>query len=729
MNVLQIIPSLDVGGVETGTVDLARYLVAQGHRAVVISSGGELVKELEEAHATHYTLPVDKKSVMSAFMTVREVCGIIRREAIDVVHVRSRVPGWIGFFASRITKRPFITTAHGYYRQHVLSDVMSWGKFVIVASHVMAKHMIHTFGVPFDRIRLIPRGVDLNRFAFRDPADRSSGDFTVGIIARITPLKGHTHFLKAMGIAYRSIPNLKILIVGESPKSKERYRQELELLTKRLGLGRTVEFMGTRKDIQKILERLDVLVSSTVTPEAFGRSIIEAQAAGVPVVSTKVGGVVDIIEDGKNGIFVNPEDPKGMAEAIIRLSKDKKLRQTLARNGRQNVERNFTLEQMAEKTLEVYAEAIATKRIMVVKIGSLGDCILSMPSLRAIRNHARHDSIKLLVGLKSRDVFNNCPYIDDRIVYDAEQRDRGIMGLLKLTRAIVKDNVDLVIDLQNNKKSHLIDFLSMAPERYGYRDKKLGFLLNKGIKDTRNGTLDPVEHQFQVLRAAGIEPSDKRLELFPSVSDQEWAKGFIESNWVKPGQNLVGINLRSSPRWVTKNWPLEYTATLCNRLAVECNVRVVITGSREDLGIVERLRRQTDSKPIIAVGKTTLLQLACMMRYFKVYLTADSAPLHVAASAGIPVIGLFGPTDPARHTVPAENLIIMRKDVGCGPCYNPRCWRGAACMRLITVDEVFDAIRCFLTGNREERIDETQPILLHEKDEPPAPRQDAERIN
>ena len=195
MNILQILPTLDIGGVETGTIDLARYLVKNGHKAIVVSGGGRIVKELEVIGSRHYLLPVGKKSLFNIIRMAKELSDIIRREDIDIVHARSRVPALIAYFACKRTNRVLITTAHGYYKKHIMSEPMGWGKFVIVASNIMAKHMAGAFNVPYDRIRLIPRGVDLSRFTLRQEKAVRADEFVIGIIARITPLKGHSDFI------------------------------------------------------------------------------------------------------------------------------------------------------------------------------------------------------------------------------------------------------------------------------------------------------------------------------------------------------------------------------------------------------------------------------------------------------------------------------------------------------------------------------------------------------
>ncbi|MDD5173851.1 MAG: lipopolysaccharide heptosyltransferase II [Candidatus Omnitrophota bacterium] len=694
MNILQILPSLDVGGVETGTIDLARYLVRGGHKAIVISGGGRLVKELDKIGARHYTLPVGKKSIFSVIKMVRRVCDIIRNEDIDIVHVRSRVPALIAYIACRITNRIFLTTAHGYYKKHFLSKVMSWGRFVIVPSNVIAKHMISDFGVPYDRIRFIPRGVDLSKFKFRSPGTYHSKEFTVGMVSRITPLKGHSFFIKAISLLRKDIPNLKVVIVGSAAKDK--YMGDLQMLTRRFGLTRIVEFLSAREDIPSIMHGLDCLVSATITPEAFGRAIVEAQASGVAVVSTKVGGVVDIIEDGKSGLFCNAQDPKDMADKILKLYRDKDLRAKLVMGGRKRVEENFNLDIMMKKTLSVYEEALKAVNILVIKMSAIGDVILSVPSLRAIRSKYKNADIKVLVGLQARDVLDGCPYIGGKIVCDFTGKDKGLYGLWKLGEDLRKCCFDIVIDLQNNKKSHMLSFLSLAPLSYGYSNGKFSFLMNNRIKDDAP-YLDPIEHQFRLLRSAGIKPVDKHLELWPSSSDAERIDALFLENWIKPSQSLIGINARASSRWNSKNWPPKRIAELCDRLAKEFNMRVVLTGTKEDALFIEKIRAMTASKPVAAAGRTAVMELASLIKRCKIYITPDSAPMHIASALGTPFIALFGPTDPVRHVAPSKDYVVIKKNLKCSPCYNPNCSKGLKCMSGIEVEEVFTAVKNILS--------------------------------
>ena len=141
MNILQVLPELNVGGVETGTVDFSQYLIENGHKSVVVSAGGELVKDLESSGGIHYQLPVDKKSLPTIVRMINELARVIKKEDIEIVHARSRVPAWACFFACRKTGVKFITTCHGYYATHFFSRVMGWAKLIIVPSQVIACKM------------------------------------------------------------------------------------------------------------------------------------------------------------------------------------------------------------------------------------------------------------------------------------------------------------------------------------------------------------------------------------------------------------------------------------------------------------------------------------------------------------------------------------------------------------------------------------------------------------
>ena len=688
MNVLQVIPELNVGGVETGTVDFAKYLVRHGHKAVVVSNGGQLVSGLESLGARHYGLPVHRKSLWTMVRAVKDLRDVIRREKIDIVHARSRVPAWISYFACRKTKAVFITTCHGHYKNHFFSQVMGWSKLVIVPSKVIGRHMIDRFRVLPRSIRCIPRSVDLERFKVRRDPSGGASRCNIAIVGRITPLKGHAFFLKAMAKVIRTVPYAKIWIVGDAPAEKPSNKQELELLARRLGIESHVEFLGNRRDIPQILAKTDILVLSTITQEAFGRVILEAQASGVPVVATKVGGVVDIIDDEETGLLVLPRDTEAMAKAVIRIANDRGLANRLVVGAKEKLKNNFTLEHMASSTIKVYEELLHSLNILVVKIASIGDVVLVTASLNAIRKKFPHARIHCLVGKESRRILHNCPYLDGIIVYDVKDKDRGWWGLLKLSGKLRKYRFDVIVDFQNNRKSHLLSFLSFARESYGYNNGKWGRLLSHPVNDACKN-LPPVAHQFQVLERLGIHyKGNAYLELWPSQHDKQYAQTLLDSEWLGNSPNIVGINMAASAKWQTKNWPIEYMIRLCERLTAK-NIRIIITGMEKDKLLAQHFLSMTKSKPANFVGKTNILQLAALIKKCKVFVTPDSAPMHVAAAMQTPVVAFFGPTDSRRHIPPAKKIIVLEKKLACAPCYSSRCRiLTHACMKDIHPDEV-----------------------------------------
>jgi lipopolysaccharide heptosyltransferase II len=696
MKILQIVPELNVGGVERGTLDLAGKLILQGHQAIVVSNGGKLVKELEALGVKHYLLPVNRKSLFSILLMIGELRDILKKENVDIVHARSRVPAWIAYFASYSSKTKFITTAHGYYNTHFFSRVLGWGKRVIAPSQPIARHMIDDFKVPVDRVRLIPRGLDLDKFSpSSSPGIKtntgSGNEIVIGFIGRITPLKGHVHFIKAISKVVREIPRLKVLIVGDSPVGKNNYKEEVMLLVRRLGLRSYVDFLGAREDIPDILSKLDILVMASIAPEAFGRVLIEAGAMGVPVVATKVGGVIDIIDEDKTGLLVAPGDAQQMAEAISRLIKDRTLATCLAKAAQKKITREFNLDLMTERTINVYEEVKKETKILITKFGAAGDLILAVPSLRAIRKKFPQGKITLLVEPGYIEIVQSCPYLDDIISYDRRRKDRSWKRTVKLINRLRQMDFDLAVDLQNSLRSHLISCLSCIPKRYGYA-RGMGRLLLTDKARNFKAVIPALRHQLKVLNLLGIKEIDERLELWPSKKDKKHVSAFLSESGINSGQVLIGMNPGGSRRWMTKRWPLEKFASLGDRLSEQFKARIVITGSGEEEEIGGRLFYLMKSKPINAVGRTSLPELACLIKRCQVYITGDSAPMHVAAAVGTRLIALFGPTDPLRHLPPGNAQIVIRKDLDCSPCYRPNCNRHT-CMKEITVGEVLNAVK------------------------------------
>ncbi len=694
MTILQLLPELNIGGVERGTVEIARGLMERGHRAIVVSNGGRLVPELERAGATHVTMPIHAKSLTVLLQQVPELVQLIKQEHVQVVHARSRMPAIVGWLAARRAGVPFITTCHGVYHPHPISRVMGWGKLVIVPSETIGRHMREAFGVPHERLRLISRGVDLEKFK-PQPRDsrlvaRVSGRFTIGLIGRLTPIKGHGDFIKAMVTVVNRCPEVRALIIGDAAPGKEAYRERLREMIRDLDLEGVVELVGARGDIETVLPTLDLAVVPSRYPEAFGRGVIEAWACGVPVVATRVGGLVDVVEHGRTGLLVTPGRPDELADAITAMVRQPEQARGYAEAGRRLVGERYSLRQMVEATIGVYEEAVRVRRVLVVKLSALGDVLLATPTWRALRQAYPAGRIAALTAPMFAPVLLRCPYIDEVVTYDRCGRDAGAAGLWRVAAQLRRQAFDVVIDLQNNRSSRWLSWLSGAPVRLGFRRGWLSGLLTHPVVLERN-VVSPVAQQFRLLERMGIRPEASHLEFWVRPEEETRIAALLESNWLGPDETLVGLHIGGSQRWRTKRWPMDRFGLVCDQLAAR-GIRTVLLGAEPERRDAEALLRQAQSRPINAVGRTTLGELAALLRRCAVVIASDSAPLHLATAVGVPVVALFGPTDPQRH-VPAGAVVqVLYKHLPCSPCYRPTC-EHISCLRQIRVDEVLDAVQ------------------------------------
>jgi len=368
--VLQVVPSLVTGGVEQGTVDLAGALVAAGWTAYVASAGGPMEKELARVGAQHITLPLASKNPLVIRRNGKALAEIIRRCGIDIVHARSRAPAWSAWSAARATGRRFITTFHNAYDNDVplkrrYNSVMARGDRVIAISQFVGEHVAEIYGVEADRLRTIPRGVDLARF---DPRRvwgqqvaelalrwRVPDGFAVAMLpGRLTRWKGGLDFIEAISrLARRDVCG--VLVGGEQHRG---FRGELEAAIERFRLADRFRIIEDCRDMPTAYMLADVVVSASTDPEGFGRVIVEAQAMGRPVVATDHGGARETILPG-TGWLVPPRDPAALALAIDEaLALDPDARVAFARRARTQVASGYTRDIMCARTIAVYEELL-----------------------------------------------------------------------------------------------------------------------------------------------------------------------------------------------------------------------------------------------------------------------------------------------------------------------------------------------------------------------------------
>lgn len=374
--VLQILPRLDTrGGVERGTVEMARALADAGWGSLVASGGGGLQRQLEAAGSRHISLPLDSKNPIQMRSNIARLADLIEAEGVDIVHARSRAPAWSAWYAASRTRRHFITTFHGAYDargavKRRYNAIMARGERVIANSEFIGRLVANAYGVDGDRLRVIPRGVEVAMF---DPkavnqsrivalAGRwrlPDGYRVVMLPARLTRWKGHEVLIDALVRLERA--DLAVLFVGDEDSHGD-YRRSLERRVERLGLSQLVHFAGACNDMPAAYMLADVVVNASTKPEAFGRVIAEAQAMGRPVLASDHGAARETVIPGETGWLFAPNDPDALAEALKRaLSLDAAERQRMASVAIDHIRRTFTVDRMCAQTMDVYREVLAER--------------------------------------------------------------------------------------------------------------------------------------------------------------------------------------------------------------------------------------------------------------------------------------------------------------------------------------------------------------------------------
>ena len=353
MKVLQILPQLNIGGVERGTLDLSKALIQNGHEAFVISGGGILVNELEKSGATHYEMPVHIKSLKTLFLA-KKLSEKILSINPDIVHVRSRMPAWVNYRAfKKLQNKPvLVSTFHGLYSFPIYSKVMSFVDHTIAISNTVESYIIQNYDLEKKDITIIPRGCDPNTFnnVSIDPKEKDDllnefpqikGKKVLTIPGRITKWKGIAEFIQLMSLLDNSYHGL---VVGPTAKSKKRYFNKLLEKVSSLNLDNRITFTGSRRDISNIYKISDIVYNLSQTPEPFGRTMIEAIACGTKVVGWNHGGASEILK-------------KLFPQGLVDLDEMEKLRDTtvtIANTSSTPSENTFTAKRMTDSTIDLY---------------------------------------------------------------------------------------------------------------------------------------------------------------------------------------------------------------------------------------------------------------------------------------------------------------------------------------------------------------------------------------
>ena len=364
MNILQVTSHLNAGGITSHVLALSRALADRGHRVVIASGGGQLERATHHPKIEHWAAPLATSADFSprVFAAANALAQRALPEALDIVHGHTRVGQVV---ADRIGRRlgvPMVATWHGFFRPNLGRRLWPCtGELTVAISEPVRQHLMLDFRVPEDRIRLIPHGIDPAPFqpgetpaaqGLRETLRVPSDAVVIGTIARLVPSKGIDLLIRSLPIVRQSAPTARLLLVGDGEA-----RGSLEALAQSLGVGDAVHFAGMLQETVAALALMRVFVFIPAHQEGFGLSLLEAMAAGRPIVAVRRGkGAAWVLEQGAAGQLVEPEDPAALAGAIVRYLHDAGAAADAGARARNMVNERFSLDRMAAAVQAVYEE-------------------------------------------------------------------------------------------------------------------------------------------------------------------------------------------------------------------------------------------------------------------------------------------------------------------------------------------------------------------------------------
>lgn len=382
--ILQIIPDLDTGGAERTVIEVAEAIVRGGGRALVASEGGRLEGELADVGGELIRFPAGTKNPAKILGNARRLAAIIEAQGVHLVHARSRAPAWSAMLACRWTKRPFVTTYHGIYNQKsalkgLYNSVMARGDAVIANSYYTGRMLRERHGTPSLRLTVIPRAVDLARFspdavalarraALRERWEVPPDARVVLQAARLTRWKGQQILIAAAGLLKKRPCLAKaVIVIAGDDQGRSAYREALIEQIANLGLSGRIKLVGHCEDMAAAFAIAHLAVIPSIEPEAFGRTSIEAQAMGCPVVVSNAGALPETIRiarasgAGGTGWTVPPGDISALSEVLeAALEMPADAHAAMAAAARSNAQ-GFSKTTLQKNTLTVYDSLLGSR--------------------------------------------------------------------------------------------------------------------------------------------------------------------------------------------------------------------------------------------------------------------------------------------------------------------------------------------------------------------------------
>lgn len=327
---------------------------------------------------------------------------------------------------------------------------------------------------------------------------------------------------------------------------------------------------------------------------------------------------------------------------------------------------------------------MAFQKILLIRLSSLGDIVLTTPAIRAVRANFPNAYIAMLVAKQSADTLRENPHLDEIITFDRLAKDKDTGEMWRTVRLLRERKFTLAIDLQRKFRTEMLMYLSGATEQVGK-----GWFCT--VRVFERGNKHATEHYFDLLHAVGIPAEDRKLELFLAESERRDALQRLKTAGVVDAGLKVG--LFPGAGWKLREWMPERFAAIGDRLVQHFNADVLIFGGEKETELVHTVANLMHTRAIPFAGNLQVRQLAACIEQCDLFLTNDTGPMHIAAAVGTPTVSLFGPGNHIRFQPLGALHQTIRHDVPCSPCkqFTDKC-KDNICMKGIGVDEVWHSI-------------------------------------
>mgnify|MGYP001315485153 CR=1 FL=1 len=374
ISVLQVIPRLDVSGASRGCVDVANYLTKNNYKCIVMTHSGSRLEDAKKKGIRIINSPVHSKNPITIFLNIFHLLRVIKKQKIDIIHVRSRAPAWSCFFASKFSGKKLVSTFHGTYNfnnfiKRFYNSIMLRTDGTIAISKFIEYQIQNQYSIRPNYLKVIYRGVDTSTFNSENTNIKKINEIkerfflkphSIKILlpGRITSWKGHMKLIQAIADVTKKIHN-KIDVIFVGPDENSNLKKKLKDEITSLKLDNIFHFIGQRDDMENIYALSDIIISASTDPEAFGRIAVEGQAMGKFVIASNHGGSTETIINNETGYLYSPTSYKELSNMIIRAITEKKYNSSeVSRLSIKNIHDNYSLEQMCEETLKFYKKIL-----------------------------------------------------------------------------------------------------------------------------------------------------------------------------------------------------------------------------------------------------------------------------------------------------------------------------------------------------------------------------------